>query len=106
MMYLQRILVALLACAALLGLAPAQAQTTTTPPPPPKVLVLYDQTSGTPWDKLGLGYAIMLRNLLGHFEANVDMVDVKQYTAGAVNNYDATFYLGAAYDNQVPKAFL
>jgi uncharacterized protein YdaL len=73
---------------------------------PPRVLALYDLPSGTPWDKLGLAYTIMLRNLLGHFDAQVDMVPVQQYTAGAVNNYTATFYLGSAYDHQLPAAFL
>jgi uncharacterized protein YdaL len=105
MKFFHRVLFALLACAALLGLVPAQAQTTTTTVPP-KVLVLYDQPSGTPWDKLGFGYAIMLRNLLGHFDAAVDMMPVQQYTAGAVSTHDATFYLGAAYDHPLPAAFL
>jgi hypothetical protein len=76
------------------------------PPPGPSVLVLYDAPSGTEWDKLGFGYAIMLRNLLGHFNANVDMQPVSAYTAGKINNYQATFYLGASYDNPIPAAFL
>ena len=75
-------------------------------PPPPKVLVLYDQPSGTPWDKLGFAYAIMLRNLLGHFDAQVELLPAQQYTAGRVNNQDATFYLGASYDHPLPAAFL
>jgi uncharacterized protein YdaL len=104
MNFLKRIFLTLLACVALAGWVPAQAQTA--PTVPPKVLVLYDQTSGTPWDKMGFGYAIMLRNLLGHFHASVDMVPVHQYTAGAVNTYDATFYLGASYDNPLPAHFL
>ena len=54
----------------------------------------------------GFGYAIMLRNLLGHFDASVDLVPVQNYTAGKINAYDATFYLGSYYDNQVPAAFL
>jgi uncharacterized protein YdaL len=95
-----RIILALVAC---LGFAAgAQAQTVAAP----KVLALYDQPSGTEWDKLGFAYAIMLRNLLGHFDAQVDLVPVQQYTPGAVNNYTATFYLGAAYDHQLPAAFL
>ena len=110
---LRRFFLGLVACTALagmLGLAgmtAAHAQTpTTTTAPPPKTLVLYDQTSGTPWDKLGLAYAVMLRNLLGHFEAQVDLVPVQQYTAGRVENYNATFYLGSAYDHPLPAAFL
>jgi uncharacterized protein YdaL len=78
-------------------------------PPPttaPKVLVLYDQPSGTQWDKLTFAYAIMMRNLLGHFDGNVDLLPVQQYAAGAVNNYSATFYLGGIYDNPLPAAFL
>ncbi|MEJ8839655.1 DUF2334 domain-containing protein [Ramlibacter sp. AN1133] len=112
MKYLRRFFLGLVACAALAGMlglvgAPAaQAQTTTTTTPPPKALVLYDLTSGTPWDKLGFAYAIMLRNLLGHFQAQVDVVPVQQYTAGSVENYTATFYMGSAYDNPLPAAFL
>ncbi len=93
--------------------APATTSTTptgtTTPPPAagvPSVLVLYDAPSGTEWDKLGFGYGIMLRNLLGHFKANVDLQPVSAYTAGKVQAYDATFYLGAIYDNPIPPAFL
>ena len=37
---------------------------------PPKVLVLYDAPAGTEFEKLGMAYAIMLRNLLGHFDAH------------------------------------
>lgn len=96
-----RLLLPLLACAALWGAPTAQAQTAA-----PKVLALYDAPSGTEWDKLGYAYAIMLRNLLGHFNAQVDLQPVQGYTAGKVNNYDATFYLGASYDHQLPAAFL
>lgn len=84
--------------------APAPATGTTTTPP--KVLALYDAPSGTPWDKLGFAYTIMLRNLLGHFDAQVELLPVQQYTAGQVNNYTATFYLGASYDHPLPPAFL
>jgi uncharacterized protein YdaL len=82
---------------------PATANATGTPP---KVLVLYDAPSGTAYDKLSFAYAIMLRNLLGHFDATVDLLPVQQYAAGSVNNYDATFYLGGSYDFQLPAAFL
>jgi uncharacterized protein YdaL len=83
------------------GIVPAQAQVAV-----PKTLVLYDAPPGTEFEKLGMSYAIMLRNLLGHFSADVQMMPVQQYVAGAVNNYDATFYLGAYYDNAPPAAFL
>ena len=84
-----------------LGVTPAQSQTVV-----PKTLVLYDAPPGTEFEKLGMGYAIMLRNLLGHFDAQVDLVPVQNYTAGKVNAYDATFYLGAYYGNSLPAAFL
>jgi uncharacterized protein YdaL len=100
---MNRILRSLAAAAALLlaaFVAPANAQTA------PRALVLYDAPAGSEWQKLGMAYAIMLRNLLGHFDAQVDLVPVEQYAAGQMAGYDASFYLGAAYDNQVPAAFL
>ncbi|MDB5947346.1 MAG: hypothetical protein JWQ33_2372 [Ramlibacter sp.] len=74
--------------------------------PTPKALVLYDAPAGTEFEKLDFAYAIMLRNLLGHFDAQVDLLPVQAYTAGKVNAYDATFYLGGYYGNPLPKAFL
>jgi uncharacterized protein YdaL len=100
MKYLKHLLLSLLACLAIFA-APVQAQTTG-----PRVLALYDAPAGTEFEKLGLAYAIMLRNLLGHWNAQVDLVPVQNYAAGQVNNYQATFYLGSYYDNQVPAAFL
>lgn len=106
---LYRLLVALLG-ATLVGLAlaakkpPAPAPTPT--PTGPSVLVLYDAPSGTEYDKIGLAYAVMLRNLLGHFDAQVVLSPVQKYSPGAVNSFDATFYIGAAYDHPLPAAFL
>ena len=98
---LLRNLLALLALAAAFALPlAARAQTG------PKVLVLYDAPAGTEYEKLGYGYAIMLRNLLGHFDAAVDLVPVQQYSGGQMAGYAATFYLGAYYDNPLPAAFL
>lgn len=74
--------------------------------PGPRTLVLYDAPPGQTFTKLGMAYAIMLRNLLGHFDSTVDLVPVQNYAAGQVNNYDATFYLGAYYDNSVPPSFM
>lgn len=106
-----RMLGALVACTALLVAPAVQAASpartaAAAPEAPPKVLALYDAPSGTEWDKLGYAYAIMLRNLLGHFSAQVDLQPVGSYTAGKIDNYDATFYLGSAYDHPVPAAFL
>jgi uncharacterized protein YdaL len=72
----------------------------------PAVLVLYDAPPGSDYAKLGNAYAIMLRNLLGHFDAQVELRPVEQYTAGMMAAKDATFYVGAIYDNPVPDAFL
>lgn len=72
----------------------------------PRTLILYDAPPNTAYTKLGMSYAIMLRNLLGHFDSKVDMVAVQNYTAGQLSGYDATFYLGSYYDNPVPAAFM
>ncbi|MDB5956899.1 DUF2334 domain-containing protein [Ramlibacter sp.] len=72
----------------------------------PRTLVLFDAPAGSEWEKLGFSYAVMLRNLLGHFDAQVDLLPVQQYTAGRMQSYAATFYLGAAYNNPIPAAFL
>ena len=68
--------------------------------------MLYDAPAGTEFEKLDFAYAIMLRNLLGHFDAQVDLVPVHSYTAGKLESYDATFYLGGYYENPLPTAFL
>lgn len=77
----------------------AMAQTTT-----PKTLILYDAPAGT-YQKFGMASAILLRNLLGHFNTTVDMLPIESYSAGKLANYDHTFYLGALYDNPVPASF-
>ena len=82
------------------AIIPAQAQT------PPKTLVLYDAPPGTEFEKLGMGYAIMLKNLLGHFDASTELMPVQNYTAGKMNSYDATFYMGSYYNNALPRALL
>jgi uncharacterized protein YdaL len=72
----------------------------------PHALILYDAPAGSEYEKLGKSYAIMLRNLLGHFDARVDLVPVQLYTAGQLAGYDAAFYLGAIYNNPLPEALL
>lgn len=71
-----------------------------------RVLIVYDAPSGTPYAKLGSAYSIMLQNLLGHFDTVVDAIPAQSYTAGKLNNYQATFYIGAVYDNPLPAALL
>ncbi|MET0859274.1 MAG: DUF2334 domain-containing protein [Telluria sp.] len=96
-------LTALMAASACFPFAFSHAQTA---PAPVKTLVLYDAPSADQYSKLGQAYAIMLRNLLGHFDSTVDMMPVQNYVAGKVNDYQATFYLGSSYEHQVPSAFL
>jgi uncharacterized protein YdaL len=60
------------------------------------VLILHD--SGGPWGYLGGEYALMAKNLLGHFSATVTTRPVTTYTAGLVNSFDATFYIGSTYE--------
>lgn len=79
----------------------ASAQTSTA-----KVLVLYDAPPNDPYTKLGFAYAIMLRNLLGHFNTDVTLAPVTSYASGSVENYQAAFYLGSYFDSAIPPAFL
>jgi uncharacterized protein YdaL len=75
------------------------------PPPSLSALVLYDAPPSDPYTNLGFAYAIMLQNLLGHFNASVDLVPIQNYTAGKLSGYQATFYIGAYYANPIPTAF-
>lgn len=72
----------------------------------PKVLVLYDYPQQA-FKKLGLAYAIMLRNLIGHFTTDIILTPIGQYTDGSVADFDAIFYLGSYYDNpNISQSFL
>lgn len=86
-------------------LAPSQMARAATPEPI-SALVLYDAPPNDSYSKLGLAYAIMLRNLLGHFDGTITLKPVQEYTAGMIESYQATFYLGSHYDNAVPAALL
>jgi uncharacterized protein YdaL len=81
--------------------ATARAQATTA-----STLILYDNPQNDPYSKLGLIYAIMLRNLLGHFNTTVTIEPVQNYTAGQIGNTTATFYIGDYYNNPLPTAFM
>ncbi len=97
-MFYRRLLGALLLLCTL-GLSPSYAA-------PIKVLITYDNPSGSQFSKMGFAYSIMLRNLLGHFDTTVTFTPIQNYQAGQVNNNDVTFYLGAFYDNPLPAAFM
>ena len=73
---------------------------------PARSLILYDSSPALPYNKLGHAYAIMLRNLLGHFATQVDIRPIEGYRAGDMTPYQCIFYLGALYDNAIPRAFL
>lgn len=90
---------AMLLAMALIG-QPATAQTG------PKTLIVYDGPPDTEFSKLGLAYGIMLKNLMGHFDSNAELLPVQNYVAGKMQAYDATFYMGGYYDNPLPAAFL
>lgn len=91
--------IALLLAAALVA-PPASAQAG------PKTLIVYDGPPNTEFSKLGMAYSIMLKNLMGHFDSNAEMLPVQNYVAGKMQAYDAIFYMGAYYDNPLPAAFL
>ena len=95
------ILAVLAGFAQLMVPATARAQATTA-----STLILYDNPQNDPFSKLGLMYAIMLRNLLGHFNTTVTIEPVQNYTAGQINNTTATFYIGDYYNNPLPTAFM
>ena len=83
------------------GASVAQAQ-----PTPIKALIVYDEAQGNPFAKLGLAYAIMVRNLLGHWNTEVTLRPMSGYTAGLIEQHATTFYLGSHYDRPIPPAFL
>ena len=66
-----------------------------------QVLLLHD--SHGQWGHLGDEYAIMVKNLLGHFDVNITTKPVSSYSSGEINRQDATFYIGSTYDE---KSFL
>ena len=72
----------------------------------PRALVLFDHPIGEPYQNLGKAYAIMLTNLLGHWDARVDAVAAREYQPGAVEGYDAIFYLGTWFDHPLPQPLL
>ena len=60
-----------------------------------RALVLYDSIGEYSW--LSQIYLQLLVNLLSHFDVEGTGKPVEEYTAGDVNSYDTTFYLGILY---------
>ncbi len=73
---------------------------------PAPMLVLYDAPPNDQYTNLGKAYAIMLYNLLAHFNATITLLPVQNYTAGMTEQYPAIFYMGSYYNNPIPAAFL
>ncbi len=73
---------------------------------PMNALILYDAPPGDHYEKLGFAHAIMLKNLLGHFNGTVTEMPVQNYVQGQTENYATIFYVGSNFDNPLPTAFL
>ncbi len=70
---------------------------------PDSVLILHDASGQYGW--IGGLHARMLANLMGHFKLGVKFIPVDSYTAGDIERYRATFYLGSVFENPLPPAF-
>jgi uncharacterized protein YdaL len=62
---------------------------------PKQILILHDSTGKTGFQ--GREFAIMLRNLLGHFDTNTTILPAKSYVPGTIDQKDVTFYIGSSY---------
>ena len=94
--------IALLICLGLLLCPSAVLQASN--PPPVRALILYDADGPYPW--IGELHAIQVANLLGHFPMAWEMKPVASYSAGEIENYAVTFYLGDSYGGSLPDSFL
>jgi len=68
----------------------------------PKVLILYDTAGEYGW--MGKANAVLLENLLGHFEANVTSKPAENYMKGELSGFDTVFYLGTSYLESLPSS--
>ena len=75
-------------------------------PTPATALILYDGRGGDLNGKFGLMYAILIQNLLGHFDLPAELLPVENYTAAKLENYPVTFYFGSYAENPLPAAFI
>ncbi|MFZ5802450.1 MAG: DUF2334 domain-containing protein [Candidatus Omnitrophota bacterium] len=75
------------------------------PGSPKKVLLLYHQPSegGPPATPAGIpDNAVMLTNLLGHFDVETANAPVERYIPGMIRSYDYVFYLGWPFGAKAP----
>jgi len=63
-----------------------------------RILVLYDSAGA--FGSVGEDHAIMLANLLGHFDMTVSWKPVTRYVRGEMETRAATFYLGSTFNEQ------
>jgi uncharacterized protein YdaL len=73
--------------------------------PKAKTVVVYYEDDPTQDWNYGITYAIMMRNLLGHFSTVVTLADVKDYASGDLNRYDSAIYIGSLYDYPLSDSF-
>lgn len=69
-----------------------------------RILVIYDDWSQ--WRYVGGLYGEQMSDLLSHYGYAVDMLPAQNYTAGLVDTYRATIYMGTLYDTDLPTDFL
>ncbi len=67
-------------------------------------LILFDSSGQYGW--MGGLYAKEMANLLSHFSLTVTSKKVENYTAGDIENFDSTFYIGVVYDNALKDALI
>jgi uncharacterized protein YdaL len=67
-----------------------------------KVLVLYDSAGTFGW--IGKADALLLENLLGHFEVEIDTKPISKYQDNELSTYRTVFYLGTSYFDTIPAA--
>lgn len=70
-----------------------------------RVLILYDNPSGSSAVSLAKIDATFLANLLGHFDVKWEVRPVNQYRRGDLDGFSYVFYQGTEYGN-APQAFL
>jgi len=69
------------------------------------VAVFYEDDPTQDWN-YGKLYAIMVRNLLGHFNTDVSIINVDDYYSDKLNNFDAAIYIGTLYGYPLSEDFL
>lgn len=73
---------------------------------PRSALVLYDAAPSVDLALDARLEAIMVRNLLGHFDLDVTLHQVNQYTSGQLSHFDVAIYVGSVFGNPLPEVFL